>query len=124
MEEKWFDFKRISKSVVISILITLVCLLIFSILLTYTKLQERVIPAVTIIITAISILVGGILSTSNIKKNGMLTGAIVGFIYIFIIYFLSSIITKSFSLNGYSVSMIIASLLSGAIGGIIGVNIK
>jgi putative membrane protein (TIGR04086 family) len=60
----------------------------------------------------------------NIKRNGLISGATIALIYIYIIYFLSSIITKNFSLNGYSILMIITSLLSGAIGGIIGVNIK
>ncbi len=124
MEEKWFDLKKILKSVLISILFTVVCLIIFSILLTYTKLQENTIPVVTTIITSLSILIGSTLSTLNIKRNGLISGATIALIYIYIIYFLSSIITKNFSLNGYSILMIITSLLSGAIGGIIGVNIK
>lgn len=42
----------------ISLLTTLVLLIIFSIILTYTNIQENVINPVIIIITAISILIG------------------------------------------------------------------
>lgn len=118
------SIKKILKGAIVSILTTLFLLIIFSIILTYSKIQESAVPMVTIIISGISILIGGSLTTSNIRKNGMITGGMVGLIYIITIYLLSSIITKNFSFNTYSIVMIIVSVLSGGIGGIIGVNIK
>lgn len=118
------NVKKIIKGTVISLLITLILLMVFSILLTYTKMKESVIPTVTIIITGVSIMIGGSLTTANISKNGMMTGGSVGLIYMLILYLVSSIITGDFSLNIYSIVMIIASALAGGIGGIIGVNIK
>lgn len=115
---------RILKGSILAIVLTLIMLLIYSALLTYTGLNENTMPAVIIIITAISILVGSLISSVNIKKNGLANGALVGLIYILTIYLLSSIINKSFSLNIYSIIMIIASVIAGAIGGIIGVNRK
>lgn len=115
---------RIVKGSIFAIVLTLIMLLIYSALLTYTGLNENTMPAVIIIITAISILVGSLISSVNIKKNGLANGALVGLIYILTIYLLSSIINKSFSLNIYSIIMIIASVIAGAIGGIIGVNRK
>lgn len=99
-------------------------LFVFSILLTYTSLNENTTPIVLIAITALSILIGSIMSSLHIKKNGIVNGALVGIIYITFIYLLSSIITGNFSLNAYSLIMIIASILAGAIGGIIGINQK
>ena len=64
------------------------------------------------------------MATTNLKKNGIINGALVGLIYILVIYFLSSIIEKDFSLNIQSIIMIIASIIAGGIGGIIGVNKK
>ena len=107
---------------ILSIFITLIGLICFSILLTYTQIQEGLIPTVTIIITAVSILIGSTISTGNLKKNGIINGTIIGLIYILTIYILSSIIEKDFSLNMYSIIMIIISSIFGAIGGIIGVN--
>ena len=115
---------RVLKGSGISIVITLVLLLIYSALLTYTNLNENTMPIFIIAITAISILVGSLISSLNIRKNGLTNGALVGLIYIFIIYLLSSIIGQNFSLNIYSIIMSIASVMAGAIGGIIGVNIK
>ena len=107
-----------------SIIITLIGLLIYSIILSYTSVSESTIPTIVIIITAISVLIGSTISTSNIKKNGIINGMFVGLIYIAIIYLLSSIVTGNFLLNITSIIMIITSVLTGALGGIIGVNKK
>lgn len=115
---------RILKGSALAVALTLILLLIYSALLTYTGLNENTIPIFVIAITAISILAGSLVSSMNIKKNGLTNGALVGLIYILVIYILSSIISKNFSLNMYSVIMIIASIFAGALGGIIGVNKK
>ena len=115
---------RILKGSITSIVITLVLLLVYSTLLTYTNINENTMPIFIIAITAISIVVGSLISSLNIKKNGLANGVLVGLIYILVIYLLSSIISANFSLNTYSIIMIIASIIAGAIGGIIGVNIR
>ena len=115
---------RVLKGSATSVVITLVLLLIYSTLLTYTSINENTMPVFIIAITAISILAGSLISSLNIKKNGLTNGALVGLIYILVIYLLSSVIGKNFSLNMYSIIMMIASIMAGAIGGIIGVNRK
>lgn len=124
ISENGNNIKRIVKGSVFAIVITLIGLLVYSIILSYTSIAESTIPVTIIIITAVSILIGSTISTSNIKKNGIINGVLVGLIYIGIIYLLSSIITGDFLLNTNSIIMIIASLLTGALGGIIGVNRK
>jgi hypothetical protein len=124
LNENGGDFKRVIKGSIISIAITIILLIVFSVILTYTSVSEKVIPTVTIIITVISILFGSIFCMSNIKKNGIINGIFIGLIYIGVIYLLSSIIKHNFALNIKSVIMIICSILSGAIGRIIGVNRK
>lgn len=118
------NIKKIIKGSLVSIIITIIGLIIFAGLLSYTGISESTIPTVTIIITAISILIGSSLSMTTVKKNGIVNGAIIGLVYIVTIYFLSSIIEGNFSLNVYSIIMMVGSILAGALGGIIGVNKK
>lgn len=115
---------RILKGSGIAILSTLILLIIYSAILTYTNINESTMKITIIAITAISILIGSFISSSNIKKNGLTNGALVGLIYIVTIYLLSSIVSQNFMLSVTSVVMIIASILAGAIGGIIAVNKK
>lgn len=124
ISENGNNIKKVIKGSAFSIIITLIGLLVYSIILSYTSVSESTIPTIVIIITAISILIGSTISTSNIKKNGIINGMLVGIIYIAIIYLLSSIVTGNFLLNITSIIMIIASVLTGALGGIIGVNKK
>lgn len=114
---------KIFGGIVISFILTLILLFIFSIALTYTNIQENTIAPIIIIITAVSILIGSSISTIKIKKNGILNGGIIGLIYISTIYIISSCVQTGFTLNTTSILMIIFSILAGMIGGIVGVNI-
>ena len=116
--------KNIFKGVGISIILTMILLLIFSIVLAYTNVSENTITPVIIIITAISILFGSSISTRQIKKYGILNGGLIGIIYLLLLYTISSLLNWKFGLNSQSIIMIIIGGVFGVIGGIIGVNIK
>ena len=116
--------KNIFKGIGISIIFTIICLLIFSLILAYTNIREETIRPVIIIVTGISILIGSSIGNINIKKNGILNGGIVGGGYILILYLISSLLNVRFSLNMQSIIMIIVGIVFGILGGIIGVNKK
>lgn len=123
-EEKNIIPKNIGKGILISMIFTVICLLVFSILLTYTNISENTIVPVIIIVTAISILIGSSIGNIKIKKNGILNGALIGGGYILILYLISSILNVRFTLNVQSIIMIVVGILFGILGGIIGVNKK
>lgn len=116
--------KNIFIGIGIAMLFTIVCLLIFSIVLTYTNISENTITPVIIVVTAISILIGSSIGNIKIKKNGILNGALVGGGYILILYLISSLLNVRFSLNMQSIIMIVVGVIFGILGGIIGVNRK
>ncbi len=121
--EKNNIFIKIIKGAGISIIFTLICLTIFSAILTYTNLSESLIQPVVISVTGISILVGSFFATRKIKKNGIIKGIAVGLIYIMLLYLISSVVNNAnFALKSGSIVMISIGILCGAIGGIIGVN--
>ncbi len=116
--------KIILKGGVISFVCLVLFLLVFSAILTYTNVNEGLIPVVTIVINAVSILIGSSIATIHIKKNGILNGLIIGFIYMFLIYIISGTLNNNFSLQLQSILLVIFGVIAGGIGGIIGVNIK
>lgn len=115
---------NILKGVLIAISLTLVFLLIFAIVLTYTNVREDTIAPVIIVITGLSIIIGSSIANMKISKNGILNGAIIGIIYLLIIYLISSLVNNQFELTGASIIMVLASIICGILGGIIGVNKK
>ncbi len=115
---------KVLKGSIISIITTFVLLFIFALLLAYTNMSERIIAPVVICVSGMSILIGSIISSKRIKKQGLINGGAVGFIYILAIYLISSIIQKDFGFNTNSIIMILVCVFAGALGGIIGVNQK
>lgn len=115
---------NIIKGIILSYGISLLLLFIFSVLLTYTSISESTIAPVILVITIISIIIGSSISSSKIRKNGLINGGVIGFLYIIALYLISSLMQTGFSLNLYAILMIVFSILSGMIGGIVGVNLK
>ncbi len=116
--------KNIFKGIAIAMITTVILLLIFSIVLAYTNTSENTITPVIIVVTGLSILLGSSIGNIKIKKNGIINGALIGGIYILILYIISSILNWRFGLNIQSIIMIAVGMVFGIIGGIIGVNKK
>ena len=124
LREDGNNFLMIIKWSAISICITIIFLLIYALLLTFTSISENTIPTVITLITMLSVLIGTSICMTKVKNNGIINGFLIGLIYTGTIYILSSIITKNFILNIKSIIMLIGAIVCGAVGGIIGVNRK
>ena len=118
------NFVRIIKGSILSIILTIICLLIFSLILAYTNIPEKTMIPVITAVTAISILAGSKISVSKIEKKGIINGTLVGLIYILTIYIISSIAKGNFEITINSIILIASAIIAGMLGGIIGVNIK
>ena len=70
METKNHSFSNIMKGAGISVLSTILFILIFSAMLTYTNISEQAINPVIIVTMAISILIGSSIGNNKIKRNG------------------------------------------------------
>ena len=123
-KEKNKNAINILKGTIISILLRLILLTIYSALLSFTNISENTMTPVVLVMTGISILIGSSMSSINIKKQGMLNGGLAGLIYILFIYTLSSIFLVGFELNLNCILMIIIGIITGMLGGIIGVNLS
>ena len=108
------NITNILKGIGISVIFTMIFLLIFSAILTYTDVSEEAIQPVVIVITAISILIGSSIGNWKIKKNGILNGSIIGGMYFILLYLLSSIVKMDFAPTKGMIIIIIV--------GIVGVN--
>ena len=115
--------KRYSISLVISFAIAIFFLLISSAIFAYTNINDRHLNSFVLGSVMVSILIGSMLLLRKIKEKGLLYGALFGLIYFAIIYLVNVL-----GFNGFFVSNTLGiyfgiCMLSGIIGGIIGVNI-
>ena len=123
-KEKNNNMVKIIKGSIIAMIITIIALTIYAAILAYTSVSETTMVPVVLTITGISILIGSSMSSISIKKQGIMNGGFVGLIYIIFLYVLSSIISVGFELNMNANIMLVVAILTGMIGGIIGVNMK
>ncbi len=114
----------IGKAILISYIITIPAFVIFALILANTDFPHKYISPVVIITTILSILIAGSTVSRHAKSRGWLHGGLVGFVYMFVLYILSSIIFNDFSVDRYVLTMALIGILTGAIGGIMGINAK
>ena len=109
---------------IIEFVLTIIMLFILSLLLSMTDLEEKVIEPSIIGITTFAILIGSFNISRKVKNKGFFIGIIQGIIYMLVLYLLSSFVSMDFSLGLRSLTMIGLGIFGGAIGGIVGVNLK
>lgn len=114
----------IIKGCAFSMILSILLLTIYALLLVNTNIPESTIMPVVLTITGVSILIGGTISSRKLKKNGLIYGGIVGLIYVVTLYLASSISMVGFTLSLNSFFMLVVGVITGTIGGIIGVNLS
>lgn len=123
-KEKNKSIVNLIRGTVISILLTLIFLMVYAALLSYTNISEDTMTPVILVITGVCILIGSSISSINLKKQGMINGGLVGLIYVLFLYVISSIFLSGFALTTKTIWMLIIGIVTGMIGGIIGINMK
>jgi putative membrane protein (TIGR04086 family) len=114
----------IIRAIIFSYIVTIPIFIIFALILAYTNFPEKLIVPVVVVTTIISVLTAAFSVTRKAETRGWLNGGIVGFIYMFILYILSSIVYDNFTINKYVLTMVLIGVLTGAIGGMLGINSK
>ncbi len=112
------------KNVSVSFLVTIVLLFLGAIAATYFAMPDWVIHIMVTVITALCIMWGGYRFSSHHGRQGLICGSISGILYIMVLYIAGALIFKEFS---FGMSVVISALmwvLCGAVGGLMGVNLK
>ena len=112
------------KEMLLSLIISVIFIFILSLIISNTRINENIISPAIISISSFSIIIGAARVSKIKKKKGILNGAILGMSYMICMYLLSSIILRDFTITAKMLVMILCGILGGAIGGIIGVNLK
>ena len=112
------------KGILAAYIITIPAFMLFALILANTDFPQKLISPAVVVTTIISVLTAGSVSTKGLKSRGWLNGSIVGIIYMLILYIFSSLLFKNFTIDKYVITMTVIGVLTGAIGGILGINVK
>ena len=127
MEEKVDGFgtlKIFIKYFIIEMIISILGMFILALILSKTSVDDSIMGNVIIGISAFSISVGAFLTSRKFQMKGILSGSLQGIFYMVVLYLISSLVNQNFSVGVQGLIMIIVGIISGAVGGIIGANLK
>lgn len=119
MEKLKYFTISLAISFIISIALLSLCATIFA----YTNINDRHLESFVFGIVTISVLVGSIILSKKVNEKGLLLGAIFGLFFCLIVYLLTVILYKGFFITTVLGIYLAICMLSGIIGGVIGVNV-
>lgn len=117
------DFVQYLKALIVSLIITFACILIFALIIKFANLNDKFIVPVNLAIKALSIIIGTIIYTKS-KTGGFKKGIIFAFSYITLAFVIFSALSGSFSLSLSLLLDYIFGIVIGIIVGVIRVNAK
>jgi len=112
------------RSSLIAIVLSLLCFLIFAIVMKIGNFEETLISPGIQVIRVLSITVGGVVAARSTTAKGWLVGALSGILYMVWAIFISLLFGGGISLNSLLLSDMLLGLIAGLVGGMIGINLK
>ncbi|HCJ56509.1 TIGR04086 family membrane protein [Lutispora sp.] len=112
------------KSIFLALIISLVCIIIYAVVLSITPVSDNTMSIITQVITMISIVAAAMYCSKKIKSKGWLYGIIIGIIFVLIIIPISMIWGQIPAFDKYFIAKVLMASLVGFIGGIVGVNMS
>ena len=122
LEKSKINFRGIFKGIVFSIVLTAILVVIVALISYFSDISDKLISALLFIVSVSSVLVGAIFVTKSTSENGLIHGGIIGIGYFLVILVASIIAKRSFSMNTNLLTMMIANIAGGMLGGILGIN--
>ena len=123
-EESKSQVKQLIKGVLIGYAITSIIFLAYAMLITYTQMSERNLPTVISVTTLLSVLIAGFDAARGAPNRGWMWGMIAGAIYAAVMAIIMVVLLPGFFVDGRTVTVFVLSVAGGALGGILGINIR
>jgi len=113
-----------AKGALIAVIITMVFIIVFAVIMQTAGLKETIIRPVMQVARILSIALGGIYAARTGSAKGWLKGAVTGFCYVILVSLIGVVSGGHFAFDGIFLSDLLTGLAVGAIGGVIGINLK
>ena len=124
MEKSKINFKGVLKGIIFSIVSTVILVVIIALTSYFADVSEGIISICLFVVSVLSVFIGSILMTRTTQENGLIHGGMIGVGYFIVILISSIIVKREFDLNGNLITMLIANVAGGMLGGILGINSK
>lgn len=117
-------FKGFFKGVLIAVASTIIIFIIAALILAYTDVSESAIPVISFAVEMLGSVILGYCTAKESGVRGFLTGLASGLAYILLIWVIAALAGNGFYFNKHFFTMLALSSFGGAVGGVLGVNLK
>lgn len=117
-------FKCVLKGTVGTLLFTFSGIVVLSFLMTKLVFSKHMFNVLYLVISLISLAFGAMIAAKKKQSKGLLVGFGVTVFYFVIIYIVCLIINGGFSFNMFELFKLVAALIVGGLGGVLGVNMQ
>ena len=114
----------ILKGALISVIISLICILIFAFFIKIIGISDSLILPINQVIKFVSIFFGVKVSLKKNKEKGFLKGLIIGFVYTLLAFAIFSILSKNFCFDKSLFNDVLFGTIGGILCGILLVNLR
>lgn len=117
------NFVQFLKGLVVALIITFACILVFALIIKFANLNDSVIVPINLIIKALSVAIGTIIFTKS-KTGGLKKGMIFALSYITLAFVIFSALAGNFIFEISLLLDYVFAIIVGVIVGVIRVNVK
>lgn len=111
------------RGVALAYIFTFVLLLVVALILRFTDIAQSQITLLNNLVFTASIVFSSAILGRKVKDRGWLNGAILGFLYYFIIVIINLLFNRPLDFSMFMLVKLIIATALGAIGGMIGINL-
>lgn len=121
---KKIKYSCVGQGVLRASIITMLCVLIYSLITSFTSFGPKVTSVFIVVLTLVSILYGAVYAALRSGNKGWLIGLLVALFYMLILYIVSIFCGKGFALDAGDFIRLLLALAVGSLSGMLAVNIN
>ena len=122
MGKRITEFGKISKCVLLSLIVTVILCGIFALAVYLWQIEESTARIVVFAFMIVSVLFGAYVLAKNLEHSGLINGLIMALGYFAVIMLLSLIVCGRISFGIRDITRLVTIAASGMLGGILGIN--
>lgn len=119
-----FDIAFMLKNIAVGFALSIALLFIASVITALACMPEVIINLIVAVVTYLSVGICGFRAARKAGRNGLLSGAVSGIVYSAVLYIIACIVFGKIGFSASSAATFGLCLMSGAIGGLVGINTR
>ena len=121
-EKKKLNYITVLKGIIFSVFFSFILILIITCICYWGNISEKILGLMLFITSALSVFMSSLFMTRKLERAGLIYGTLNGLGYFAVVLIAAICFSGKFTPSTQNITMLVGSILAGALGGIIGIN--